>query len=128
MYRVIATLTTAGSDGAASASVSVYPRPGGRLYAVYLDYHASAPSTTDVTISQAEAPEATLLTVSDNKTDGWYFPRQQVCGTDGSALTYDGSHAIVEPFPMTGGLAVTVAQGDALTGCVTAYLYIQEDA
>ena len=97
----------------------------GQLYAVYLDYHASAPATTDVTVVLNEAPSATILTVTDNATDGWYFPREQVHSNAGAGLTYDGTRAVAEPPPVAGKLAVNIAQSNALTACVTAYIYIE---
>jgi len=126
MQRVEVKVTTTGDDASASGSGNS-DICNGKLHAVYLDYHASAPgATTDVTLALAEAPAATLLTVTDSATDGWYFPRQQVCDTAGAGLTYDGTRTINEPFPVTGRLTVSVAQSNALTNCVTAYIYVEE--
>lgn len=118
-------VTTTGANGSATGSADTPSPVNGKLHAVYLDYHGSAPNTTDVTISQKEGPTQTLLTVTDNATDGWKFPREQVHSNAGAGLTYDGSHAVAEAPPVTGKLTVSVAQSNALTGCVTAWLYIE---
>jgi hypothetical protein len=118
-------VTTTGSAGSATGNEDTEYAVNGKLYAVYLDYHASAPgATTDVTITQTEAPSQTLLTVTDNATDGWYFPREAVCGNTGTGLTYDGTRTVNEAPPVVGYLTVAVAQSNALTNCVVAYLYI----
>jgi len=127
MIRKRIAVTTTGDAGSATGDTTDKEVGRGTLYAVYLDYHADAPATSDVTISQAEEPTATLLTVSDNKTDGWYFPRLQVCSEAGAGLSYDGSNAVAEAYPVTGGIKVAVAGADALTNCVVAYVYVQED-
>lgn len=127
MEALIISVTTTGAAGSATGDTTSAIVLRGKLHAVYLDYNASAPgATTDVAISQAQAPSATLLTVTNNATDGWYFPRQQVCDTAGAALTYDGSEAVSEPLPVDGKLTVAVAQSNALAPCVTAYLYIED--
>ena len=125
VYKV--SVTTTGAAGSATGDATTVQPVTGKLHAIYLDYDGSAPgATTDVTVSQAESPSATLLTVTDNATDGWYFPRQQVCNAAATALTYDGTRTVNEPFPVDGEITVAVAQSDALTDCVIAYLYIEE--
>jgi hypothetical protein len=122
-------VTTTGANGSALGSTTVSIQPhSGVLHAVYLDYHADAPgATTDVTISQASGPALALLTVSDNVTDGWYLPRRGTCGVTGTALSYGDGYTVNEPQPVTGGLTVAVAQSNALTNCVVAWCFIQED-
>jgi len=119
-------VTTTGDDGSASGSGRTEYPVNGRLYGVYLDYHASAPGTTDVTVAQTEAPTATLLTVSNNATDGWRFPREQVHNNAGAGLTYDGTRTVSEAPPVAGNLTVSVAGANALAACVTAYLFIEK--
>jgi hypothetical protein len=122
-YRL--SVTTTGGDGSATGNSTTEAIVRGKLHAVYLDYHASAPNTTDVTVAIVEAQAVTLLTVSNNATDGWYLPRGQVCSTAAAGLTYDGTYTVCEPFPVTGGLKVSVAGCNALTGAVVAYLYVE---
>lgn len=119
-------VTTTGSAGSATGSGSTEYPVNGKVYAIYLDYHASAPgATTDVTVTMAEAPSATLLTVTDNATDGWYLPRQQVHSPAAAGLTYDGTRTVNEAYPVAGKLTVAVAQSNALTACVTAYVFVE---
>jgi len=126
VIRVEIPITTTGADASALGS-GTSPMVRGKLHAVFLDYHASCPATADVTVSMAEAPSKTLLTVTDSATDGWYFPRNAVHSTAGAALTYDGTRPVAEAFPITGRLTVAIAGANALTNCVVAYLYIEED-
>lgn len=105
-------LTTVGAAGSAVDSEVTDPVFGWFLDA-YLDYHASAPATTDVTITQTGHADA-LLTVANNATDGRYAPRQALCTRAGAAIT--DSHDLI---PVNGTLTVAAAQSDALTAAVT---------
>ena len=113
-------VSTAGTAGTATGAASVAV-PLCELVALYIDYHASAPATTDVTISAPGNPAAqTPLTVSNSATDGWYYPRRIADGLTGAALS---THA---PYVVHGGvLAVSVAQSDALTDCVTVTAFLR---
>jgi len=118
-------VTTTGADGSASGSANSEHPVNGKLFGVFLDYHGSAPATTDVTITHTHAAAQTLLTLTDVNSDGWYFPRQQVHGNTGTGLTYDGTRVVAEPYPVVGKVTVNVAQANALTACVTAWLYVE---
>jgi hypothetical protein len=102
-------VTTTGAAGSASGSAQTVPIQG-FLLDVYIDYHASAPATTDVTIS--DPVFGNLLVVSNNKTDGKYSPREPNCDAAGAA---NGRYDLV---PINSKLTVAVAQADALTDCV----------
>ena len=113
----VSTSGTAGSaSGSGSAAVAV-----GELVAVHVNYHASAPATTDVTIKATGNPaDQTALTLTNVNTDAWYYPRRVAEGNTGAALT---THA---PYVVHGGiLNVDVAQADALTDCVIATFYVR---
>jgi hypothetical protein len=118
-------VTTTGSAASATGSGSKAV-PKGELLSVYLDYHASAPASTDVILkskapSSGTPPDQTIATVSNANTDAWEFPRQQVDNNAGAAVT--GAYA---PFVIHGGvLEVSITGGDALTDIVTAYCYIR---
>ena len=118
-------VTTSGSAGTATGSGSKAV-PKGEFLGAYIDYHASAPSTTDVIIkSKAPAsgtpPDQTIGTISNANTDAWEFPRQQVDDNAGAAVT--GAYT---PFIIHGGvLEVSITGGDALTDIVTVYCYIR---
>jgi len=116
-------VTTTGTAGSASGSESSI-RCTGRVYAVYLAYHASAPATTDVTLAMAGTPSESILTIANNATSGWYYPRRPVCLNDGTALAYDGVHKVCEPYAVVDRLKLSVSGSNALTDCVKAYVYL----
>lgn len=109
-------VTTTGSAGSATGSATSELIKG-YLVDVYIDYHASAPATTDVTIAYA-VRGGNLLAVTNNATDGLYHPR---------ATTVDNTNAATgapSPFLLDQGVTVSVAQADALDPCVTVYLRV----
>jgi len=117
-------ITTTGSDGSATGS---YTTPGpvtGKVLGVHIDYSTAQAATTDVTIATVHAPVTTILTVTDNKTDGWYYPRHQVHDSTGTALTLDGTRIMVEPVAIEDQVTVSVAQADN-TETVTVSLVIE---
>lgn len=97
----------------------------GKLLAVGLNYHASADAGTDVVVSVTDpaGPVHTLLTVSNNKTDGWYYPR--AAATTSALVAITNSHVEI---PFAGYLSVAVADGgaSALAPCVTADIYFED--
>lgn len=119
-------VTTTGSAGSASGDTTIeFPIPLGFIDAIELDYHGSAPATTDVTVVETDTNglEQTILSVSDNNTDGTYYPRHKLhLGADGSELTNYG------PFVVEGKLKVSVVQCDALTNAVIAKIRWFENA
>lgn len=87
----------------------------GVLSHVHVDYHASAPGTTDVTISEAGGLGRTLLTLTNRNTDGTFYPA--VAQTDGTGAAFSpASYGLfyIEGTP----LKVDVAGCDALTDAV----------
>jgi hypothetical protein len=108
-------VTTAGGAGAATGSATSGTLVG-LLLDIYLDFHASAPATTDTTIAYAGLG-GSLLVVTDSATDALIAPRQKLVDKANAAIT--NSFAM---FPLNGPLTVSVAQSDALTDCVTAYI------
>ena len=113
-------VTTTGSAGSASGSAQLALAIS-RLVAIHLNYDASAPgATTDVTVKTPGNPATkTLLTVSNNATDGWYFPKEQDMGNTGSLITGSYSDPLIH-----NNLLIEVAQGDALTDILTATVYV----
>ncbi len=104
-------IDTTGGDGAAEGSAVTIPI-NGFLLDVYLDYHADAPATTDVTIS--DSVFGNLCVKSNNATDAWLAPRKQTC--DGVAAD-SGQYDLI---PVHGQLTITVGGANALSPCVTA--------
>ena len=103
-------VTTTGSAGAATGSEDTVPIQG-FLLDVYIDYHASAPNTTDVTITDPVFGD--VLVVSNNNTDGKYSPREPNCDAAGAA------NGLYDLIPINSALTISVAQADALTDCIT---------
>lgn len=108
-------VTTTGSAGSATGSGDSELLHG-HLLDVYLDYNGSAPATTDVTIAY-KTRGGNVLVVSNNNTDGMYHPRAKPVDSANAAIT--NAH---DRFALNDKLTVSVAQADALTACVTAYI------
>ena len=90
-----------------------------RLYFGHLlDYHASAPATTDVTIAFSTRG-GNVLAVSNNATDALYHPRAKPVDNANTAIT--NAH---DKFAISDTLTISLAESDALTGAVTAYIHV----
>lgn len=118
------TVNTSGSDGSATGSgLAVTGK--GRLIAAYLDFHASAPATTDVTLTAEGDPDgpgdATLLTASNSATDAWKYPTAAAVDSAGASVAGLG----VPPVVHGGAVGVSVAQCNALSGAVVVDLYVE---
>lgn len=85
----------------------------GLVKAVYIDYEVTPNAATDVTVQTVNAPTKTILTVTDNVTDGWFYPREVINDPTGADVTYDGTNEVYEPIPISDYVSFTVAQGDA---------------
>ena len=104
-------ITTTGDAGSAIGSGTTIPIQG-FLLDVFLNYHASAPATTDVTIS--EEVFGNIVVKSNNATDIWLAPRKD---TVDAAAAATGVYDLV---PIKGPLTIAVAGADALTDCLVA--------
>ena len=115
-------VTTTGSAGSATgtgtASSLAY---NGRLHKVVIDYHASAPATTDVNI--IDGAGNVLWTKSNNSTDGTFYP--VALQDDGSGTPLTANYE--KPAIAGAKLNVSVAGADALAPCVTVTITIEED-
>ena len=113
-------VSTTGSDASATGS-RVTALPYCELLAVRMDFHASAPGTTDTTLSSPGGPVAvTLLTVSNSVTDAWYYPTHQLDDSSGSAIT--GAYI---PAVIHGNLLTEVAGSDALTDALVMTIFVR---
>ena len=113
-------VSTTGSDASATGSL-VTALPLCELLAVYANFHASAPASTDTTISSPADPVAvTLLTITNSATDAWYYPTHQLDDASGSAITGAYIPAIVH-----GTLLLELAGCDALTDALTLTAYVR---
>lgn len=107
-------VTTTGSPGSASGS-AVAPSMNGVLLSVYVEYHASAPVTTDLTIAYQNRG-GTILALSNNATSGLYCPVKQTCDNVGAAVS-----GVYQNYPLGDALTVVLAQCDALAAAATVY-------
>ena len=107
-------LTTSGGAGVSAASAQVGV-PAGVLVGVQVNYHGSAPATTDVTITHvADGVSKTVLTLTNNNTDkGMLSPLEQAVDNAGAALA--GQYVNPGVF---GRFQVDVAQCNDLTDAV----------
>ncbi len=110
-------IDTVGGDGVAVGSgLTGIPDGMVRLVGIAVDYHGSAPGTTDVTIKCTLPVTKTVLTLTDNATD---FPMSQVTEVEVDE-TGSGRATPATRYPLImGNLTVDVAQCNALTTAVT---------
>ena len=102
----------AGSAGSALASANTSHVVRGYIVGVYVKYNDSPPATTDVTIStqgtSPAPPTYNILVLTNNATNGWYYPRMQVHDTAGAALS-----GVYDFIPVHDILTVAIAQANA---------------
>lgn len=112
-------VTTTGSAGSATGTGTLVT-PSGWIEWLRYDFHASAPATTDVTLSYADTPPGgTIHATTDTATDVTVFPRATCVNSANSAITNSYTR-----WPAGEPITVSVAQSDALTACVTVYAYV----
>ena len=118
--RHIIKVSTTGSDASATGSL-VVALPYCELLAGYFNFHASAPGTTDTTVSSPGDPvSVTLLTITNSVADAWYYPGIQMDGNTGSAIT--GAYV---PALIHGNLLVELAGSDALTDALILTIFVR---
>ena len=86
-----------------------------RLIALAVDYHASAPGTTDVTITCTQPVTKTLLALTDNNAD---MPLSQITELERATTGAERAEPCTRPQLVCGDLIVAVAQCNALTDAV----------
>jgi len=117
--RYIVNVTTAGSAG--SATGDGYSKAvNGFIVGIHFDFHASAPATTDTTVSDV-ATGRTLLTLTNTATDAFHVVYKQ--GSDNTGTAISGVYAYC---PVDGEIKIALAGCDALTNAVTAHVYVLE--
>ena len=113
-------VSTTGSSGSATGSL-VTALPPCELLAVYMNFHASAPASTDTTLSSPGDPvSVTLLTETNSATDAWYYPSIQMDDNSGSAIT--GAYV---PGLIHGNLLTELAGCDALTDALVMSIFVR---
>lgn len=106
----VVTITTAGAAGSATGSEDS-DMISGYIENIYIDYDAAAPATTDVTIAFKSG--GNILVVSNNATDGRYYPLVNAHDAAGAAIS-----GVYEPAAINEPVTVSVAGCDALTDAV----------
>ena len=118
---------TTGSAGSAVGAANTPQPVWGKILKVRINYHASAPATTDVTITErvGSTDWETIHTETNSLTDVTRYPRRAVEDNAEATVTYDGTRPIYEPFVVYGYVRVAVAQADALTACVVVDIFYE---
>jgi hypothetical protein len=97
--------TVSGTTGTAQTSRPLQ----GLLNAVYFDYSASMPSTTNVILSHVsdnDMPSEVLLTINNNATDGWYRPRANLVDHTGIVI-----NNLFDKYGLNGYISLDIEQG-----------------
>ena len=118
--RHIIKVSPTGSDASATGSL-VTALPYCELLAVYMNFHADAPASTDTTLSSPGDPvSVTLLTVTNYATDAWIYPTHQLDDASASAITGAYIPAIIH-----GNLLTELAGSDALTDALVMTIFVR---
>lgn len=101
---------TTASDGSATAYTSE-PVTGRVLGIVYTKTDFADGSTMTVT---GETTGVAIWAETGVNATATRYPRAQVCGATGTALTYDGTRIVAEPVPLAGErVKIVIASGGA---------------
>jgi len=111
IYSKHVDITTTGGAGSATGSGTIQ-EINGFLLDIFLDWHASAPATSVVKITDEKSQE--LLDAPAGNTDIRYAPRKEVVSDHGVATGFYEMH------PLNGTLTVIVTLSNALTDCLIA--------
>lgn len=113
MTTHVVRVTTTGSPGSASGTAATDLLLYGRVAAIKVDYHASAPATTTVTVDEDAGMQRRLLQKAASNNDAVHYPAVQLQDSTGSPVT-----AYI-PFYVDGTrLNVSVGNCNALTDAV----------
>jgi len=96
------------TDGSGDADDTTYPL-NGLLQGIRVEYADSPAATTDLTISEVNGMQRTILTLTDTNTPATYNPHADAQDTTGSGLT------VPVPFAINGPLRLLVAGASADT-------------
>lgn len=83
-------VTAAGTEGSAVGNKASDGYVRGHIYGIHLDFTTGISSTTDFTLTTRTDPSISILSLSNNYTDTWYYPVVQQTDSAGSGTsTYD---------------------------------------
>jgi hypothetical protein len=120
--EVLLKINTTGGAGVSAGSVTSEPITG-FIEDVFIDYNGSAPTTTDLTITENGGLGRTLFTFTNNKTDKTFSPR--VLKQDATGADITGVYGRI--FLAGGTLTAALAQCDDLSPAVTIHITISEN-
>lgn len=115
LVKIAVTVAAGASTGTATAS----PMPTGYVEEVFLDY-AQTGSATNVVITENAQGQA-ILSVSNNQTDGAYYPRAIAVGVANGSFGSSGAVPIAVCNPLT----VAVSGANVASPAVTAYVKLR---
>lgn len=122
-------VTTTGSAGAATGSATS-SRIVGEILGIDVNFHASAPATTDTTI-QADAISGgaaarNLIVITNSATDAYVVPTVPTVDAANAARLYAAGGTAVAVNPIVNGtVTVSLAQCDALTNAAVVTIHYE---
>lgn len=120
-FSRIETPLTVGGSGTASATANSSNVISGIIRGIHIEYVGTPPNTTDVTIAGITPPSQPILTVSNNATSGWFYPKALAIETDGSTISGGWYTDIV----VNDKVSVSVAQANDDDSVIVTILYSQ---
>lgn len=121
LRSVKVSVTTTGNAGAATGTGYSAGPISGEIVAVIVDWHTSAPNTSDITVTleaDDNHPAITLYSKTNANTDVSIYPHVQATDTAGAAIAGWYQHIVG-----TGRVKVVVGDCDALAAAVTVNVY-----
>ena len=123
IFTVPLKVTTTGGAGVATGSAASPFPVRGYVMGVFLNFHASAPATTDTTLRTKgnSAPSRNLLVVTNSATDAFIATADKPVDNANVAITNAHRGQVVDDY-----LEIALAQCDALTDAVVAHVLVDD--
>lgn len=107
-------VTTTGSAGSGAGN-SDSETFAGEIVGIYVNHHANAPATTDITITDKRTG-VTILNVNNSAADAYFAPRAKaVDSANANLLSSDANGVWAVPYVVDQGVNVAVAGGNSIT-------------
>lgn len=118
-------ITTTGADGSGAGNVTLALSRPAIIRFIQVDYHASAPATTDLTIKRDTSAGATIFTKTDVNTD--FGPvAVATAGQDEGGAATAATDVGSGGFAVTSGIYAAIAGCNALTAAATVSIWIEQ--
>lgn len=112
MIGAISSGSASGVAGSAIANGNSEVILKGKVMGIYVKYNDACPATTDVIVktvgTDPSAPSYNLLSKANANTDGWFYPKSQICDASGSAIAGEYIEQVVADY-----VNVSIAGADA---------------